>query len=151
MTFYLIKFDSTQKSCRALKSISIAAFINLKIMRLYKRLCKTLLEKRWEIIHWNQIYTNRDKSHELSSSILILKITTAGQTGQKPENPMTTVLQICMNVRIGLKQEATGRVYDVLQFEHVCGEEKSLMWLYHSSSPRGAQQPRVCPACQTHH
>jgi len=40
---------------------------------------------------------------------------------------MTAVLQICMNVRLRLKQEATGRVYDALQFEHVCGEEKSLM------------------------
>lgn len=73
------------------------------------------------------MYTNRDKSHELSSNILILKITTAGQTEQKSENPITAVLQICMNVHIRLKQEATGRVYDVLQFEHVCGEEKSLM------------------------
>lgn len=100
-------------------------------MCLYKRLCQTLAGKaageKMRIVQWNQIDMYRDKSHsyELSSSTLILKkITTAEQ---KSENPMTAVLQICMNGHIRLKQEATGRVYDMSYSLSMCGEENSLM------------------------
>jgi len=70
MTFYLIKIDSTQKSFRGLKSISTAAFINLKItMRLYKRLCKTLLEKKMR----NQILEpNLYKQRQISWTLFVL-------------------------------------------------------------------------------
>lgn len=74
-----LKSSSTLKSCTGLKSLSKAAFINLKIMCLYKRLCQTLAGKaageKMRIVQWNQIDKYRDKSHsyELSSSTLILK------------------------------------------------------------------------------
>lgn len=102
-------------------------------MCLYKRLCQTLAGKaageKMRIVQWNQIDKYRDKSHsyELSSSTLILQeITTAGQTEQKSENPMTAVLQICMNGHIRLKKEATGRVYDMCYSLSMCVVRRNL-------------------------